>query len=287
MHDWKKYRYTYRLWGRLLYDPQADPSSWRRYLDREFGAASPHLERALAAASRILPLVTVVHGAGASNNGYWPELYVNMPISAGLPAGDYASDTATPGTFGSVSPFDPGLFLSIDEHVAELLSAERSGRYSPEDAAEWLDRLAQEADEELTAAEASSGVVASVSFRRLAVDVAAQAGLARFFAGKFRAGVAYSLFRRTKDTGFLTSAIGSYEAAREAFASVASITSGRYQPNLAFGTRVSEHGHWADRLPAIDEDLEALRREQQTAGTSRKRPAAELRRPPAGGRAGL
>jgi hypothetical protein len=28
--DWRKYEYTYVLWGRLLYDPDADPDTWRR-----------------------------------------------------------------------------------------------------------------------------------------------------------------------------------------------------------------------------------------------------------------
>ena len=37
--DWEKYAYTYRLWGRLLYDPQAPPDQWRRYLRTTFGAA--------------------------------------------------------------------------------------------------------------------------------------------------------------------------------------------------------------------------------------------------------
>ena len=30
--DWEKYEYGYRVWGRLLYNPDADPDVWRRYL---------------------------------------------------------------------------------------------------------------------------------------------------------------------------------------------------------------------------------------------------------------
>ncbi len=284
MHDWRKYLYTYRLWGRLLYDPEADASVWRRYLDHEFGEASSHIERALAAASRVLPLVTVAHGVGASNNGYWPEIYINMPISTEIPVGHYFRDTVEPKTFGSVSPFDPGIFMSIDDHVEELLSSRRSGRYSPEDVAEWLDRLAKQAEEEMSAARSSGGPLTAVSFRRVAVDVAAQAGIARFFAGKFRAGIAYSLFKRTHEARFLADAVASYQSAREAFASVVSVTSGAYQRDLAFGNRISEHGHWADRLPAIDEDLNALRREEQAARLAGAQPVVELRQPRIGKR---
>ena len=39
--DFRKYDYTYRVWGRLLYNPETDPESWRRYLRTEFGAAGP------------------------------------------------------------------------------------------------------------------------------------------------------------------------------------------------------------------------------------------------------
>src|SRR5437762_353236 len=34
--DWQKYEYTYRVWGRLLYDPNAAPAGWRRYLNHPF-----------------------------------------------------------------------------------------------------------------------------------------------------------------------------------------------------------------------------------------------------------
>ena len=40
-YDFEKYLYTYRLWGRLGYNPDTDPEVWRRALRREFGAAAP------------------------------------------------------------------------------------------------------------------------------------------------------------------------------------------------------------------------------------------------------
>src|SRR5262249_20883404 len=32
-----------------------------------------------------------------------------------------------------------------------------------------------------------------------------------------------------------------------------------YRPDLTFGGGLTEHGHWKDRLPAIDVDLDAMR----------------------------
>jgi len=68
--DWRKYEYTYRIWGRLLYDPKADPDQWRRYLRSAFGGGAAPAETALANASRILPLLTTAHQPSASNLGY-------------------------------------------------------------------------------------------------------------------------------------------------------------------------------------------------------------------------
>lgn len=264
--DWKKYSYTYRLWGRLLYDPDADPSSWRRFLRSEFGEAGAAVERALGAASRVLPLVTVVHGLGASNNGYWPEMYVNMPIAGGAHSDHYTFDTAQPTTFGGVSSFDPTLFDRINDHADNLLAGRCSGRYTPTETAEWLERLADEAEEGLREAQASVGEDSAPSFRRMAVDVTVQLQLARFFAGKNRAGLSYALYERTREPGHLVTAVAAYQAARDAFAAVVEATTGVYRADVTFGNRLSEHGHWADRLPGVDSDLEALRAEAEQAG---------------------
>ena len=263
--DWKKYAYTYRLWGRLLYDPGADPSTWRRYLRKEFGAASESVERALGSASRVLPLVTTVHGIGASNNGYWPEMYINMPIAHGARSEHYDRDTVEPKTFGGVSSFDPMLFDRIDDHADDLVAGRRSGRYTPTDFASWLERLADDAEGDLEQARAGSPDTQAPAFRRMAIDVTVQVGLARFFAGKTRAGLSYALFDRTGAWEHLGDAVASYEQARDAFARVVEVTTGIYREDITFGERPSEHGHWADRLPAIVEDVAALTSQYEDA----------------------
>jgi len=90
--DWRKYEYTYRLWGRLAYRPDADPSSWRRRLERDHGEAAADVESGLARASRILPLVSSVHCPSAANNNYWPEMYSDMSLVDAANPGSY-SDT--------------------------------------------------------------------------------------------------------------------------------------------------------------------------------------------------
>ena len=82
-YDFEKYRYTYRLWGRLGYNPDTNPEVWRRALRQEFGAAALAVEQALAPASRVLTLFTLVHAPSADCVRYWPEIYTSIPITAG------------------------------------------------------------------------------------------------------------------------------------------------------------------------------------------------------------
>ena len=71
---------TYRVWGRSSTTPMRSPMSGSALLRTQFGAAAPDAENALAAASRILPIVTTAHMPSAANNNYWPEIYTNMSM---------------------------------------------------------------------------------------------------------------------------------------------------------------------------------------------------------------
>lgn len=252
--DFEKYLYTYRLFGRLLYNPDADPDSWRRYLTHELGAGAPDAEAALAAASRILPLVTTAHHPSADNCRFWPEMYTNQPIvdpSRWHPYGD----TDEPRLFGNVSALDPELFTKADEFADEVIRGERSGRYSPLRVARWLDDLAAEAARRLAAAESRVADRRSPTFRRLAVDAAIQSHLGRFFAAKLRAATAWALYTRTGKPGRLREALDEYRSARSAYAAAAESARGVYRDDVAVGSEPFQRGHWADRLAAIDADL--------------------------------
>ncbi len=268
---WEKYRYWYRLWGRLLYNPDAEPDVWRRYLRREFGAAAPAMDTALGAASRILPLVTTVHHPSAANNSYWPEIYTDMPIVDESRPHPYR-DTASPRRFGNVSPLDPQLFLSADDFVGEVLSGARSGRYSPLEVAHSLDELAANATESLSEAKIRLPGSRHSDFRRWAIDVAVEAALGRFFAGKFRAAVGFALFSRTRDVLVLHDAVEQYRAARTAWVDVVHLTRDVYKPDLTFGPERQLRGHWADRLGAIDQDLHDMEHVLASVSTDKATP---------------
>ena len=244
--DWQKYTGWYRIWGRLMYNPDTAPQTFRREL-------SVGLEPVLANAGRILPIVTTAYLPSAACDAYWPEIYWNQPLASELKNNPYG-DTFAPKVFQNASPLDPELFSSMVEHAQELLQQHRSGKYSPVEVAAWLDRFASEADKQLRFAPSFQGPAA----KRASVDAKIQAGLGRFFANKFRAGVLYAIFEITNQRPALEQALECYRAARANWAQIAAISSGIYAADLSVSDRFDERGQWSDRLPLIDADIAEL-----------------------------
>jgi hypothetical protein len=259
--DWEKYTYWYRVWGRLLYNPETDPEVCLRQFGGGPGARA--LASALARASRILPIVTTAHLPSAACDAYWPEIYWNQPMVGEARYNPYI-DTPSPKIFQNTSPLDPQLFSRIGDFAEELLKGERSGKYSPVEVAQWLEDFADGADKNLLQA----GKPESVEFRRIAIDVNMQAGLGRFFAAKFRSGVLYAIHERTGDRRALEEALKTYRTARVVWAQVADRAKGVYAADLSASDRASERGQWLDRLPAIDEDIARMEQRLASAKTA-------------------
>jgi hypothetical protein len=271
--DWRKHLYTYRVWGRLLYNPEAEPDTWRRFLRQQFATGASAVEGALANASRVLPLITTAHGVSGSNNTYWPEMYTNMPIVDAARKHPYG-DTPSPRRFGRVSPFDPELFSTVEGFAEEMLKSERSGKYSPIEVAQWLEDLAAAASKHLSQAEAELGRRGGPEFRRVAVDTAIQSGLARFFGAKLRSGVLFAIHERSGDREALAQAVKAYRLARSAWAELAE-RARVYAPDVTYGSSAHLRGHWRDRLPAIDADIGDMeKRLQQVSASGAVAPAA-------------
>jgi len=252
--DFEKYLYGYRLWGRLLYNPETKPEVWQRHLNKEYGRASNALEMALGNASRILPLITTAHMPSAANNNYWPEIYANMAI-VDLNLKHPYGDTPNPKRFGTVSPLDPQLFSRVDDFADELINGTVSGKISPLQVSDWLLGFSNTATREMEKAQKVTHDVRDVAFRRVAADVRIQIGLGQFFAWKLRAGVLYALYERTGDRDLLEQALAVYRQARQAWSQVAGAATGVYVPDITFGLESQLRGHWQDRLGAIDQDI--------------------------------
>ncbi len=269
--DWQKYEYTYRLWGRMLYNPETEPENWQRMLAQRWGAPAAATEKAMSHASRILPLVTSAHLPSAANANYWPELYTNMSISDASVPHPYG-DSPSPRRFGTVSPLDPALFLTADQCAEELLSGKSSGKYGPPEVAAWIADLADVATKSLADAQKQAGFDQNVDLRRVATDIAIQTGVGRFFADKFKAGVLFALYQQSGNPRALQEAIKQYKSARDAWAEVAKRADDVYVRDITFGPEKHLRGCWSERLAAIDQDVDRLAKlaDERSVGAAAK-----------------
>ena len=272
--DWQKYDYQYRVWGRLIYNPETDPDGYRRYLRHEFKAAARPVETALGNASRILPVITTAHGASGSNNSYWPEMYMNMPVVDEKRARPY-NDTPAPRVFGNVSAFDPQLFSTANECAQALVGGSGLAKYTPLDVAQWLEDASTAASQNQNRALAEAPDKNAPELRRMIADIAIQAGIGKFFAYKFRSAVLWSLYQRTGNRTALAEAVTAYRTARQAWAYMAAAARNIYAADITYGLNANMRGHWYDRTAAIDADLGDMEKHLEDATPLTPSPAVE------------
>jgi hypothetical protein len=277
--DWRKFRYTYRLLGRTAYDPDVPVADLLRSLTAAYGDAAPAVARALGAASRILPLITVAHAPSTACNVYWPEIPTPVPLVPRTtpaehplrahgwpPNSDF--DMTPPYAFGNVSPLDPELIYGVDEFAADLRNGDRQPKHSPPDIADRLDLLAHEALDGLVVAERNLTDVAAPEFTVLVTDVRIQARLAQHFAAMTRAAVAFAL--RDLGPDWAHRAMDHYRSAIVAWDELVA-AAGPYTDDLPFGQTDYSRGSWADRKPAMLADLTSVQAVLEALATAGSR----------------
>jgi hypothetical protein len=256
-YDWEKFVYSYRVWGRYIYNPDADPAGCHRYLDKQLKAAGPPIAQALASASRVLRIVTTSQDPSAANWTYWPEMYTNMTI-VDEKLNTMYRDTPSPKVYGNASPLDPQMFVAINENVKDMLEGKSNSRYTPLEAAHWLDKCVADSDKNLAEAKAIARDKSSPEYRRAVLDVQVQSGLGKFFAAKIRSAALFAIYQQTGDPAVLDQAVAAYRKARDAWSVLANQANGAYRNDVTYGGVKNMRGHWLDRLPAIDADIDVM-----------------------------
>ena len=257
-HDWEKFEYYYRVWGRKLYDPDAEPEIGRRYLKSIVGPGAVAVETALANSSRITPLITSAHLTSASNHAYWVEMTEDIPVVAGV--GNYQRlDTPSPKCFAAVSPLDPELFSTVIEHTRDVLAGRSNPKYSPIEVAQWLEDFAVASRQAWATARIKSTSLKSPQFRRIEEDVLIQNSIGIFFAAKMRSSMLFQIFLETGSAEAATQALAQLSKARAEWARMAERASKVYKSDVGYGDVPLRRGHWSDRIPGIDADIAAMK----------------------------
>lgn len=264
-YDFEKYNYSYRLWGRLGYNPDSDPEVWQRVLKKAFGEASLAIENALGKASRVLPLFTLAHGPSANCRVYWPEIYSNIPIAdTGV---DPFPEVSDPLVFGNVSSFDPQLFMSGIEYGTALVNNEVTARYSPVEVASWLENIANESLKQLDNARILMETkVSKPEFRRIEEDVLIQCGLALFFAAKLRCSVLWCIYSLSNYLPAGEAAIEVYDKGLDEWKKMANRAEKVYLADITYGPTKRLGGDWMSRIPDFEADIADLKKRLNNSG---------------------
>jgi hypothetical protein len=256
--DTAKFTLTYKLWGRYLYNPDTASEVAHRIYRQAYGPAGPALETSLAAASRILPLVTTAWCPSASNHEFWPEMLTPVSILPYTGRAPY-SDSPAPHNVSAISPLDPQLFTTIGQHAENLVSGKPDARYNTSEVIAWLEEMVSTSTKGLAAARMAAGPKAKTAeFRRAEEDILILNGLGTYYANLFRAALYYSFYEQIQDRRVASHSLAAYRKARDAWAAMAARAKTVYASDISYGSTPFRRGHWADRLPAINADMSAV-----------------------------
>jgi hypothetical protein len=256
-YDWEKYLYAYRVWGRLAFNPDCDSDIWRRFLKANFSGAADSVENSLASAGRLLALITTYHGPTADSQVYWLEMYTDIPIVKANKESIYW-DADSPKVFGNISPLDPQLFSRINDYTDSLLAGTILQKYTFVEVATMLEELSATAIKRIGELKSALANKNSPALSRILIDVTIQAGLGEFFASKMRAAALWRIYEQTGEQAALKKAVDLYRLARNVWKQFSEGAGKYYVADVSYGERANLRGHWSDRLPAIEADLNAM-----------------------------
>ncbi|MDQ3623749.1 MAG: hypothetical protein M3463_14875, partial [Verrucomicrobiota bacterium] len=267
--EYERYWFFHLVFGRLGYNPEANPEIWRRELRQRFGEAAPDVETAYRHASGIIPLLTATRMPGASEWSWWPE----MDTGGGLAEYMHTqpSDTAQ---FYAIRSWrrTPGWRweewdATIPGYVEEAVEGQLRAKTTPIEVGRKLSSLAEKTEQRIDAAKAKVRDPRTAEFRSTERDLRVLAQLARYHAGKTLAATHLAFFELTGEAGRLVEALGHTRAAARAWRGIVQLTDNIYHDNLVFGiaadsprSRFGHHhtGHWTDRLAEVERDVAHL-----------------------------
>jgi hypothetical protein len=260
-YEFERYWHFYQLWGRLTYAPDTPSETWDRDFARRFGAAAgPHLERALHLASQVLPRIVA--------SSY---RYSNFPTTRGWAEMQHQG---TLPQFATLEGSDTEQFMTPAEDAKSQLAGTSTSLRRPEETAAWFAATAAAIDQELAAAQPASP---AAEFVTTVTDCRMLSALARYYAARLPAAVAYNVFKQNGSGVAFDRAVAGEEAALGPWRTLADAANAVYANSLPFGARPYFPRHWSEELERMRTDIDALKASRPTTAN-----ALPLPPPPAG-----
>ena len=235
----------YQVWGRITYNPDADPEIWQREFDRRFDdRAGPLIMRALHRASQILPRIV----AASYNYHYFPTTpRLGGNDAAGRSAGIRSGNRTDVEQFQSYQEAARARFLPARARRYVRLSKQQAG--SPQVARHVLDDV-----EAATAAGQQLTGSSQAEFLATTTDLRILAHLAEYHAARMQAAVWYNVYLQSRHDTFAvleqcSAAVRCHERpGKESLPRPGDV----YPETLNFGVhRVGFSKHWKEELEQL------------------------------------
>lgn len=259
---WEEDRFWnwYTVFGRLGYNTNADPEIWQSEFVVHFGKAADAAEKALATASKIIPLITTVHMPVHPSLVYWPEMNTGWAIfEENNIEKSEMFDYYTHLTYGSTEPSDHQLFYGINEYVHDRNQKKLKGKYTPFQYSAWLDELSDRTEKYLneTTAYSEADEAELLSFK---VDLEMLVDLGHYHAAKTLAALYLETEKVEKKMEYIKAAFSYMQAAADSWHKLSERGKKYYYDDLNFSSAgsCSRRGTWKLLEREILDDLQTL-----------------------------
>jgi hypothetical protein len=243
-YEFERYWHFYQLWGRLTYAPDTPSEVWDREFTKRFGAqAGPHVEAALHRASQVLPHIV----SSAYRYSYFPTTrgWAEMQHQDALPV------------FAGLEGSDTEQFMNPQDEAKRFLAGTPTSKRRPQETAAWFAEAANVIDREVAAVPPPGGnQIAELTSTM--TDCRMLAALARYYAARLPAAVAYDIYKQNGDVASFDTAVAGERRAIEAWTSLVTAAGDVYAPSLPFGARPYFPRHWREELDRLKTDLDKL-----------------------------
>ncbi len=254
-YEFERYWAFFKVWGRLMYNPQATSDVWTQGYVQRFGAeAAPHLMKAQQLSSRVLPRIVAAsypYRMFPTTLG-WPEMQ-HMGSLPQFAQQEEGSDTAQ--------------FENLHDEAASIIAGTDTAMRRPEETSRWFARTSDAILAETSAAEKSlAGRPASNEFRSSIADAKILAALARYHSWRQLGGVNYNLYKQAGSLAAFDDAIADERKAIQSWHEMVDAAGDFYIDDMAFGAigRAFPR-HWKDELKGLDAEFNQLLAERQAA----------------------
>ncbi len=245
-YEFERYWHFFQVFGRIGYNPNTPVEVWSRAFERHFGKdAAPYLERALHRASWILPRIQAYN---------FP--YHRFPMTRGWVEKQRREDLPA---YAAAEGSDTQIFMSFDEAAKLSIEGGESAKVHPLQTAEWFARAAADVLAAVGEAEKHTRERRSNEFISTVTDLKVLAHLALYHSRRIHAGLAYAVFKRTREVRELDEAIAEEGRAIQAWEKIVEAAGDVYAENLMMGLASSGlAGHWKDELVELKRDVAQL-----------------------------